>query len=331
MQSRREFITSLSFLSLALIFDRCGNSISPIQVGLGEDPEKILKWDKEASPTLNRISPSILTAWLNAKDSQSSNFNDWSSWKDSGFLEELSAKGYRLHIVTWEDINTTGGEYHIGKGFQRDMKELANLLKSHDVSSPLFSLATEFSTYLEPWDTYNRSYHDAFIKSIMGAKETIKSTLPKAEISISWGGWITTFDEPTQMKGRSMVSQFGDLMKGMDFVSFQSMRNYKTGEWNPETNSADIGNPAQILMCLKFFRQWHNRFMVSHYAPHNKRTDVLADDMWRMSAISWQRKARELGLFALNHMWYGIFKENKFDCLDAAENFSQVSSAVIKV
>jgi hypothetical protein len=145
------------FSSLALVFDRCGESLSPIEIGLGEDPEKILKWDKGASPVLNRISPSILSAWLNAKDSQSSNMDDWLSWKENGFLKELEAKGYRLHVITWEDIQITGGDYHISKAFQRDMKELSELLKSQGVSSPLFSLATEFSTYIEPWDTYNKA------------------------------------------------------------------------------------------------------------------------------------------------------------------------------
>lgn len=322
---------SMSFLSLALIFDRCGDSLSKIQIGLGEDPEKILKWDKEASPILKGISPSILTAWLNAKDSQSSNLDEWLSWKESGFLKELESKGYRLHVVTWEDIAVTGGQYHIGKGFQNDMKELSNLLKSQGISSPLFSLATEFATYIEPWDTYNKSYHDAFIASIRGAKNAIKSTLSGAEVSLSWGGWVVTFEDPAEGKGRSMVPHFGELMKTMDFISFQSMRDFKTGEWSPEINAVDIGNPAQILMCLEFFKKWHNRFMVSHYAPHNKRADVIADDMWRMSSIAWQRKARDLGLFALSHMQYGLFKDDKFDCLDAGENFSKISTAEIRV
>jgi hypothetical protein len=87
-----------------------------------------------------------------------------------------------------------------------------------------------------------------------------------------------------------MIPQFGEMMKNMDFISFQSMRSFKTGEWNPETNTADIGNPAQILMCLELFRNWNNSLMVSHYAPHNRRADVITDDMWRMSTISWQRK-----------------------------------------
>ncbi|GIW48112.1 MAG: hypothetical protein KatS3mg078_1989 [Deltaproteobacteria bacterium] len=334
MYTRREFIKLI--FSTTILLDNKKRYLPPIEIGLGDDPEKILKWDRNASSiVLERISPTFLTAWLNAKDSRSSNIGDWLGWKESGFLRELKSLGYNLHVITWEDSKLTDGKYHISPKFKKDVKEITKIARSEGILSPMFSLATEFTTYVEPWDTYNertKPYYKEFIKNISSATEGIKSILPRAKVSISWGGWIATFDDPSRVRGKSIIPYFGELMRRMDFISFQSMVEHKTGELPNNDPSHNVsGNPEQIILCLKTFRRWKKPLMVSHFAPHNKRADVLADDLWRMSGTKWQKLARELGLFALSHMWYELFKENDFGCLDAAENFTGISYAEIRV
>ncbi|WP_416675528.1 hypothetical protein [Egbenema bharatensis] len=169
------------------------------------------------------------------------------------------------------------------------------------------------------------------MQNLRRARTIIKDHLPNAWVAPSWGGWVATFDNPATGSGRSMIPPFEAFMREMDGVAFQSMRPRRTGEANSNTNTPDVGNPAQILQCCRVFSQYHRSLMVSHYEPCLKeahpnggRADTVAHDFLLMMRPDWLREATQLGLNKFSLMHYGLYKEDPYGCLTAAETFRKI-------
>jgi len=194
-----------------------------------------------------------------------------------------------------------------------------------------WSLATEFSYWRIPADAYNADtapYYRALMRNVLRARQAIKERLPEAEVALCWGGWIATFDDPRRGAGRSMVAPFAETMSQMDGIAFQSMRQRRPGEFNPELNGPDPGNPEQIRLCCQLFSPIHRNLMLAHYEPSIKdkhpsggRADTVQVDFEIMSRPEWLQEVSQLGLRRMSLMHYGLYKGDPYGALTAARRF----------
>ena len=313
-------------------------TLSPWQLGLGADPGRLLQ-EIQSDPSVKTLiqswSPQFLTAWLNSFDHQTGDLGFWRNWHQEQRLSQWFEQGYGLQVITWEDDRQLPtGDYHLSGQFLEDLEEIATYIRqANPQQRPTYwTLATEFSYWRVPADTYNIStepYYQALMANLLKARQVIHQQLPQAWVALSWGGWIATFDNPGQGRGRSMIPPFADTMAQMDGVAFQSMRPFLTGEQNPQLNQPDIGNPAQILKCCEVFSQYHSSLMVSHYEPsikdkhpHGGRADIVTHDFLLMMQPEWLQAVRRLGLDKFSIMHYGLLKGDI--------HFSQTAAQTLK-
>jgi hypothetical protein len=177
------------------------------QVGIGEDPGRFL-WEIESDPQVAAVAqgwdPHFLSGWLNSFDHRQGDLSFWRNWHQAGLLRQWFERGYTLHIITWEDdTHRPCGDYHISKQFVQDVAELAGYIaQANPQGRPTYwSLATEFSYWRIPADTYNADtapYYQALMRNVLTARQAIKERLPAAEVALCWGGWIATFDDPSR-------------------------------------------------------------------------------------------------------------------------------------
>jgi len=345
--SRREFCRNLFATSLvsALVSPSCQKTVSTAattpqwSLGIGADPFRFL-WEVDTDSMVESIahswSPQFLSGWLNSYDHRQGDLSGWQELHRNGQLAAWFAQGYTLHVITWEnDELLPTGQYHISPQYLRDLEQLATYIRraNHDQRPTYWTLATEFSYWQVPADTYNETtapYYQALINNLRRARDVIKEILPQAWVAPSWGGWITTFDEPARGWGRSMIPPFAEFLQEMDGIAFQAMRPRRTGEADPSHNIPDPGNPAQILQCCEVFSQYHNSLMVSHYEPCIKenhpnggRADTAASDFWLMTRPEWLSTVTKLGLDKFSLMHYGLYKGDPYGALTAAENFQK--------
>ena len=309
----------------------------PWTLGIGADPYRFLAETKSntgVKAIAKAWAPQFLSAWLNSYDNQHGHFIDWDNLYHNGQLAAWFNQGFTLHIITWEnDQQRPTGNYHISEQYLRDINKLARYIQQVNVyqKATYWTLATEFSYWRIPEDTYNEAtanYYQALMRNLLKARTIIKHYLPNAWVAPSWGGWIVTFDNPATGSGRSMIEPFGDFMKAMDGVAFQSMRPHRTGEVNANNNKPDLGNPAQILQCCRVFSRYHRSLMVSHYEPSLKeahpnggRADTVAHDFLLMMRPNWLQETHQLGLDKFSLMHYGLYKGDPYGALTAAETF----------
>ena len=308
-------------------------------LGIGADPYRFLgevNNNAAVSSIENAWAPQFLSAWLNSHDNQRGHFSDWDNLYYNGQLAAWFKRGYTLHIVTWENDQTRPtGNYHISEQYLRDIDKLAGYIQqvNGDQRPTFWTLATEFSYWRVPADTYNATtapYYQALMQNLRQARTIIKGHLPNAWVAPSWGGWIVTFDNPDTGSGRSMIEPFRDFMQAMDGVAFQAMRPYRAGEMSSIAKTPDVGNPTQILQCCRVFSQYHRSLMVSHYEPslkeahpHGGRADTVAHDFLLMMRPDWLREAHQLGLNKFSLMHYGLYKGDPHGALTAAETFQK--------
>ncbi|NJM65596.1 MAG: hypothetical protein HC851_07945 [Acaryochloris sp. RU_4_1] len=294
------------------------------QLGLGEDPERLLQEtlsDPAVKAAMQAWSPHFLTAWLNSFDHKTGDLSFWRTWHQQQRLSQWFDQGYGLQIVTWEDDRQLPtGDYHVSRQYLADLEEIATYVRqANPHQRPTYwTLATEFSYWRLPADTYNaatKSFYQALMANVLKARQVIRRQLPQAWVALSWGGWIVTFDDPKQRRGRSMIPPFGSTLAQMDGIAFQAMRPFLTGEHNPQLNQPDLGNPGQILQCCQVFSQYHSSLMVSHYEPsikekhpHGGRADIVTHDFLLMMQPEWLQAVRRLGLDKFAIMHYGLLK-----------------------
>lgn len=311
------------------------------QLGLGEDPARLLEeinTDPSVKALLQAWKPQFLAAWINSFDHQSGDLSFWRTWHQENRLRQWFDQGYGLQIITWEDdLELPTGEYHLSKQYLQDVEEVATYIRQANPSQipTYWTLATEFSYWRVPADTYNaqtQSYYQALMANVLKARKVIRQQLPNAWVALSWGGWIATFDDPLQQWGRSMVKPFAETISKMDGIAFQAMRPFLTGEFNPQLNRPDVGNPDQILQCCRLFSQYHDSLMVSHYQPtikakhpHGGRADIVTHDFLLMMQPDWLGSVRSLGLDKFSIMQYGLLKGNVHFAQTAAQTLQQLT------
>lgn len=352
--SRREFCRNLFVTSLVstLVSPSCQRNAMTAaaehqpdnppkwSLGIGADPFRFL-WEVDSDSKVEAIAhrwrPQFLSGWLNSYDNQQGDLSDWQALHRRGQLAAWFEQGYTLHVVTWEnDESLPSGQYHISPQYLQDLDQLATYIRhaNPDQRPTYWTLATEFSYWRVPADTYNETtapYYQSLMSNLRQARALIKQKLPNAWVAPSWGGWITTFDDPTRGWGRSMIPPFATFLREMDGIAFQSMRPQRTGEPDPGHNTPDPGNPAQILQCCEVFSQYHHSLMVSHYEPCIKenhpnggRADTVASDFWLMSRPEWLNAASQMGLDKFSLMHYGLYKGDPYGALTAAETFQKM-------
>jgi hypothetical protein len=126
-----------------------------------------------------------------------------------------------------------------------------------------------------------------------------------------------------------MVDPFAETMSQMDGIAFQSMRQRRPGEFNPELNGPDPGNPEQIRLCAAtFLRPSTRNLMLAHYEPSIKekhpsggRADTVQGDFAIMSRREWLQEVSQLGLRRMSLMHYGLYKGDPYGALTAARQF----------
>jgi hypothetical protein len=87
-----------------------------------------------------------------------------------------------------------------------------------------------------------------------------------------------------------MIPYFGDLMRSMDFVSFQAMAS------EPGQNAIDITADLRIL------RAYNPHLMISHYKPDNESVATMRADLQNIFQDDFVQRARQLGLFGFSLM-----------------------------
>lgn len=348
--SRRQYLQGLFATSMLLTFcDRRFAGKEPVlqagnasrwHLGVGADPAQLVG-EIKANPAVRELvqawSPDFLTGWLNCTDGKQGDLSFWRIWHRQGLLATWFAAGYSLQVITWEDdVKRPTGDYHISQQYLEDLEELAGYIRKANPKDrqTYWTLATEFSYWRLPADTYNsqtEKYYQKLMQNLLQARAAIKRQLPNAWVAPSWGGWIVTFDFPAKGSGRSMIPPFAEMMRQMDGVAFQSMRPRPTGEFNQEIQRPDPGNPEQIRQCCEVFSQYRKSLMVSHYEPSIKekhpnggRADTVTRDFAVMSQPKWLKTVSDMGLDKFSLMHYGLYKNNPYNALDAAKTFKGV-------
>ncbi len=249
----------------------------------------------------------ILTCWFNRHE----DLDVFKYWYDTGHIARWQMDGYIIHIVTWEPLATTHGSYHVSAQWLDDVQTLAG-----DFAGPpglpqptvLWSLATEIQTFAEPnniWNDATAPYYTRLQANLLAGRDRIKRQAPGSLVSLSWGGWQTSFDDPRSGAGLSMIPHFADTMRQMDFVSFQAMAN------NPGDNATAMRRNAA------YFHQYNPHLMVAHWKPDNNDLNVLKGDLAAFAQPGFLAELRQNGVFAVSMMDQTLI--NRPDVLPAAQ------------
>lgn len=260
--------------------------------GLGpEAPEQL------DSPLIQQSNVKILTSWLNSRNDIDTWFRAWTV--PGGLLDQIWSKGYILHIITWG-----WGERHASQEFIDDMTVLANMILRPDDGKHivLFSLATELQTYATPNNVYNevtKPFYDSLMEYLRIAKNTIKSIASNSRVSFGWGGWQSRWDNPPAGEGRSMFKYFGDLMREMDFMSFQLMKtDYNIGGGGAWDTGLD-----DLQGMIEEIRPYNSRLMVAHHGENPPAgLPCFKTDVTNLFQDAYMTDIRSKGLFAFSFM-----------------------------
>jgi hypothetical protein len=161
------------------------------------------------------------------------------------------------------------------------------LAKTFQGKGPLYvSLFAEFSIYTCQDNQWigNENYYRALKDQYRAALSIFHTYAPNARVSICWGGWISRYDDPKVIGGRSFINKFSDIMSISDFQSFQSMQS--------DSNVGDVENMTSIL------HQW-GQVLLAYYAtsPATFNTDVHT-----MFTNTYMAKVIANGLFGFGFM-----------------------------
>lgn len=344
--NRREFIIALG----SLVFSSCGGSgsnssgsisFNSIPFGLGEDPAKLIdSQDPDARRVFDLLRPNFVEAWLNGAVDTNGNvyspsMSYFEQWYNQGKFKTWSSLNVGFMIISWENYDgqnpalggPTYGNYHISQQFLEDIKKLCTWLK--DYKLPLyFVLAAEQSTYTacrydktcnnpliysDVINTTTEEYFSRLRDNLLSAINIIQSYHPSAYVGTCFGGWLVEFK-----RGQSFINYFKPVIEKSNAIFFQSMMGKKSEENN------GYGNPQRILANLKYFSKFGKPVGLAYYMPHNKRTDVIADDMIQMSQQDYIKTLKKYKLLTFGFMEYGVLKDNLFDCLYKTSHFREL-------
>jgi hypothetical protein len=189
------------------------------------------------------------------------------AWHRSIYADAY-ASGKSVHLITWTEVPETrfetaygtacGRAYPLSYRWREDMRELAKAFAGPAGGPPLYvTLFTEFQTYPcrdNAWnpDAETTAYYRALKDQYVAGLAIFHEYAPNARVSIGWGGWQSRWDVPSIGEGRSMIPNFGDVMRISDFVSFQAMAG--------DSNVTDIRMMTSLLGA-------YGPVMLAHHMP----------------------------------------------------------------
>lgn len=234
----------------------------------------------------------MLTSWYNGPN----DLNFMNGWKSS-LVPNSYNSGYALHLIIYSnDVEQTvdtpygsacGRPYPLSPKFLSDVTQLANIFSGDKLYVSMF---TEFQTY--PCDDNNWTNADKYYKTLqsqyLAAMNIFHQYSPGSQVSLSWGGWQTEWDDPGKGGGRSLFKHFADVMNASDFQSFQAMSN--------------SNNLAIITEMTKALHPYSGGVMVSHYKPDNGSQSTFDSDMLNIFSPSSMTTLQQNGLFAFSFM-----------------------------
>lgn len=235
----------------------------------------------------------MLTSWYNGtKDLE------WMSVQKNDLIPRLYANNYTVHLITWtdlpeEEIQTPHGPacgrpYPVSAQVVEDMKQLAQI---YNGPGPMYvSLFTEFPSFTcvdNNWngnENYWRTLQDNYRK----IQDNFHQYAPNSKVSLSWGGWVSRYDDQANQGGRALIPYFADTIRYSDFASFQTMES--------DTNIDEIVNMTSILGA------YGKPVMLAHYKPSNHSHEVHDADMRSLFTDEMMSSLRSKGLFAISFM-----------------------------
>lgn len=142
----------------------------------------------------------------------------------------FTSQGYAMHLMVWNysDTKTTtqtaygpacGVAYPISSRFNDDMRQVAQAYAGTKLYVTMFFEVQAYSCGEQQWKD-NEAYFKALQDSYKQALATFHQYAPGSKISIGWGGWLTTWDDPTTGLGTSMLPYFSDVLNMSDFQSY---------------------------------------------------------------------------------------------------------------
>jgi hypothetical protein len=234
----------------------------------------------------------MLSSWY----SSPSDLGFMNGWQGA-LIPQAYARGYALHLIVWtndseQQLSTPygpacGRAYPLSASFLNDMRQLARV---YNGTGPLYvSMFTEFQTY--PCQDNNwagsENYYRALQDQYRAAVNIFHGEAPRSKVSLTWGGWAATYDDPAKGGGRSLLPPFAGVMRASDYQSFQAM----------DTSA----NTAQIMAMTKLLHPY-GPVMVSHYKPDNGSQATFNADMGNVFTPTNVAALRANGLFAFNFM-----------------------------
>jgi hypothetical protein len=255
--------------------------------------------DRARSTGLVRQAPvRMLTSWYNGPDDLS-----WMTGWRTGTIPASYAAGFAMHLVVYtngpeQTLSTAHGmacgrAYPLSDRFLDDMTRLAQTFAGAADGPPLYvTLFTEFQTYPCEDNAWSASpattaYYLALKDRYTSAYQVFHQYAPNARVSLGWGGWQASFDQPDRAGGRSMFPHFADVMRMSDFQSFQAM--------------SGSGNVADITAMVSRLGEY-GPVMLAHYKPDNGSQATFNADLRAILTDSFLAAVTAKGLFAMSFM-----------------------------
>lgn len=240
----------------------------------------------------------MLTSWYNGPGDLA-----WMDGWRTRTVPESYAAGFALHLIVYandaeQTVPTSWGQacgrgYPLSTGFLDDMRRLATIFAGSADGPPLYvTLFTEFQTYpctdnaFSP-DPQTTAYYQALQAQYLAAYDVFHAHAANAHVSLGWGGWQASFDEPHRGGGRSLFAHFDPVLRQSDFQSFQSM--------NSNGNIADIRAMVEALGP-------YGPVMLAHYKPDNGSMATFITDVSMIFTDAFLAELITGGLFAVSLM-----------------------------
>jgi hypothetical protein len=237
----------------------------------------------------------MLTSWYNGP-----NDLGWMSGWRTGVVRQAYAAGLALHLIVYAGdpevaLSTPHGPscgrgYPLSSRFTADMATLAQAFAGTRTGPPLYvTLFTEFQAYPckdNGWsaDTDATNYYLTLKEQYRAAYALFHKHAPNARVSLGWGGWQASFDDPAHGGGRSMFAHFDDVMRQSEFQSFQAM--------DSKSNSAGIRSMVRAL-------GGYGPVMLAHFQNDSGAYDA---DVRAILSDTFLKEAVAGGLFAMSFM-----------------------------
>lgn len=270
----------------------------PFLFGLGAQADGAMR------QKLYREAPvGMLTSWFNGPD----DLNFMRGWQRTT-VPQAYASGKAMHLIVWTGDDETplktkygpacGRSYPFSDSFASDMRELATIYNGNGSSGTLLvSMFTEFQTYPcqdNQWKG-NENYFRALQDQYSLARSIFKQHAPNSQVSLTWGGWQASWDDPAVGAGRSLMPHFAGAMRASDFQSFQAM-----------DSTSNIRHIADMTRLLHSYGGGNaspaGRVMVAHFKPDNGNQVTWRQDLELIFSPTYFQALRSQGLFAFSFM-----------------------------